>query len=76
MGINEERKVRTSDDIHQFVGDGGLATTIVLHLQGCNHVGGVLRGVVHSVSAEESQPHGSSRSEVHTERSVRKRGLR
>ena len=39
----------TSNDIDQLVGDSGLATTVVLHLEAGNHVGGVLGCVVHGL---------------------------
>ena len=39
----------TRDNIDELVGDSGLATTVVLHLEGSNHVGGVLGGVVHGL---------------------------
>lgn len=39
----------TSDDIDELVGDSGLATTVVLHLQAGDHVGGVLGCVIHGL---------------------------
>jgi len=44
---------RTGDDIDQLIGDGSLATPIVLHLEGANHVLCVLGGVVHCVAARQ-----------------------
>ena len=42
---------RTSDNIHQLIRDGSLATTVVLHLEGPNHVACILGRVIHGVSA-------------------------
>ena len=42
---------RTSNNIHQLICDGSLATTIVLHLEGPNHVACILGRVIHGVSA-------------------------
>jgi hypothetical protein len=40
FGVDGEEKAmeHTSDDIHKFVGDSGLSSTIVFHLEGTNHV--------------------------------------
>ena len=40
----------TSDDVDELVGDGSLATTVVLHLQRGDHVAGILGRVVHGVT--------------------------
>ena len=40
----------TSDDVDELVRDGGLATTVVLHLERADHVRRVLRRVVHGVA--------------------------
>jgi hypothetical protein len=40
----------TGNDINQLVGNGGLATTVVLHLERANHVRSVLRRVVHGIA--------------------------
>jgi hypothetical protein len=41
---------RTSNNIDKLVRDGGLATTVVLHLQTGDHVTSVLRGIVHGIA--------------------------
>ena len=48
-----DREQLTSDDVDELVRDGGLATTVVLHRQTADHVGRVLRRVVHGVAARK-----------------------
>lgn len=46
---------RTGNDVNKFTSNGGLATTIVLHLEGANHVTGVLGRVVHGITSGHGQ---------------------
>lgn len=48
--IRRMAREHTSDDVDKLVRDSGLATTVVLHLEGANHVRSVLRRIVHSVA--------------------------
>ena len=68
----------TGDDVDQLVGDGGLATTVVLHGQTVDHVRRVLRRVIHGIPTTAISAYGSAElpSVIHTEHSARKRGPR
>ena len=69
----------TSDDVDELVRDGGLATTVVLHRQTADHVGRVLRRVVHGVAARKrllSMVHHLPRVNTLTEHSARRRAPR
>jgi len=41
----------TSDDVNKLVGNSGLTTTIVLHLQSGDHIACILGCIVHCVAA-------------------------
>jgi hypothetical protein len=47
-GITKGKNFKlTSNDIYQFVCDGGLTTTVVLRLKCINHILGILGSIIH-----------------------------
>lgn len=50
METRRSKSRSTSDNVDQVVGNGGLSTTVVKHVERRDHVTGVLRGVVHGVA--------------------------
>lgn len=44
------QRASTSNNIHQLISNGRLSSTVILHLEGANHVRGVLGGIVHGIA--------------------------